>query len=174
MIPRNKKGQIDYPIITFVILVFGLMLLAPIVLKIFNNIKTPMSNSLGNMTNGGAVAQANFNKVMDTGIHFWDKVVLSAFILATLLLLISAFLIDTSPFWLILYIFISFMLVLFAGDIVGSLDNIYNSATFSTETASLSFIGSLRDNFGGILVGIIVITGIIMYGKIALLGGNRR
>ena len=123
----NKKGQIDYPIITWVVIVLGLMILAPIMLKIFHSIQTPMSSSLGNITNGGAVAQSGFNSVMNTAVGFWDKVVLSAFILATLLLLISAFLIDTNPFWLILYIFISFMLILFAGDIIGSLDNIYNS-----------------------------------------------
>lgn len=168
----NKRGQIDYPIITFFILIVGLMLLAPIVLKIFNSINTPMANSLSNITNGGEQAKANFSFVMNTAVNFWDKVVLSAFILALLLLLISAFLIDSSPFWLILYIFISFMLILFAPDIVGTLDNIYNSATFATESASLSFIGSLRNNFGAILVGVMVLTGIIIYGKIAL-GGKR-
>jgi hypothetical protein len=111
---------------------------------------------------------------MNTAINFWDKVILSAFVLATLLLLISAFLIDTNPFWLILYIFLSFMLILFAPDIIGSLDNIYNSSAFATESASLAFIGSLRANFGVILVGIMVITGIIIYGKIALTGGRGR
>jgi hypothetical protein len=171
---KNKKGQIDYPIITWVIIVLGLMILAPIMLKVFTSIQAPMSSSLGNLTNGGAEAQGNFNAVMNTAVNFWDKVVLSAFILATLLLLISAFLIDTNPFWLILYIFISFMLILFAPDIIGSLDNIYNSATFGTEVANLTFIGSLRDNFGLILTGIMVITGIIIYGKIALLGGRGR
>ncbi len=170
----NKKGQIDYPIITWVVIVLSLMILAPIMLKIFNSIQAPMSSSLGNITNGGAVASANFNGVMNTAVGFWDKVVLSAFILATLLLLISAFLIDTNPFWLILYIFISFMLILFAGDIIGSLDNIYNSSAFATESASLAFIGSLRANFGLILTGIMVITGIIIYGKIALTGGGRK
>ena len=171
---NNKKGQIDYPIITWVVIVLGLMILAPIMLKVFNSIQAPMSSSLGNITNGGATAQAGFNSVMNTAIGFWDKVILSAFILATLLLLISAFLIDTNPFWLILYIFISFMLVLFAGDIIGSLDNLYNSSAFATESASLAFIGSLRSNFGLILTGIMVITGIIIYGKIALTGGGRR
>lgn len=171
----NKKGQLDYPIITFVIVVFSLMLLAPIMLKIFYSVQTPVSNSLGNLTNhGGEQAQANFNSVMGTGINFWDKIILFAFILATILLIISAFLIDTSPVWIILYIFISFMLILFAPDIVGTLDNIYNSPTFAVESANLAFIGSLRDNFGTILVGIMVITGIIIYGKIAFTGGGRR
>jgi hypothetical protein len=171
---KNKKGQMDYPIISFVVIVFALMLLAPIMLKIFISIKTPVSNSLGNLTVGGAEAKANYDSVMNIAINFWDKIILFAFILATLLLFISAFLIDTNPVWIILYIFISFMLILFAGDIIGALDGIYDSATFATETASLTFIVSLRDNFGAILVGIMVLTGIIIYGKIALTGGGRR
>jgi len=172
---KNKKGQIDYPIVTWVIVVFGLMILAPIMLKVFTSVQAPVSNSLGNLTNhGGATAQANFNGVMNIGINFWDKIILFAFILATLLLIISAFLIDTNPVWIILYIFISFLLILFAGDIIGALDGIYNSSAFATESASLAFIGSLRDNFGTILVGIMVLTGIIIYGKIALTGGGRR
>lgn len=171
----NKRGQLDHPVITFVIIIFALMILAPVVLKIFYSVKTPISDAFGNMSDkGGAVAQTNFNAVMNTGITFWDKVVISAVILATLLMFISAFLVDTNPLWLILYIIISFLLVLFAPDIIGSLDNIYNSPTFAVESANLTFIGSLRDHFGTILVGVIVITGIIMYGKVALTGGGRR
>jgi len=171
---NNKKGQIDYPIITWIVIVFGLLIIAPIVLKVFNSIKAPMANSLGNVSGGGIVARDNFNSVMTTAVNFWDKVVLFAFIIATILLLISAFLIDTNPFWLILYIFISFMVILFAPDIVSSLDAIYNSADFAVESASLTFINTLRTNFGSILVGIMVISGIIIYGKIALTGGGRR
>jgi len=174
---KDKRGQMEYPLIAFVILIVSLMILAPVMLKIFNSVQTPMSNSFGNLTdNGGAIAQANYNQVMDVGVNMWDKVILFAFILATLLLIISAFLIDTNPVWIILYIFISFMFILFAGDIVGALDGIYNSASFATETAQLAFIGSLRDNFATILVGLMLLTGIIIYGKIALTsrGGGRR
>lgn len=169
----NKTGQLDYPVIAWLILVFGLLLLAPIILKVFNSVKTPFSQSLGNITNGGIVAQTNFNHVIDTAVNFWDKVILAAFILSTLILFISAFLIDSHPFWIILYVFISFMLILFAPDIIGSLDNLYNNANFALETSQLSFIGAIRNNFGIILTSIMMITGIIIYGKIAL-GGKTR
>ena len=170
---KHKKGQLDFPIIMFVVIIFGLILLAPIVLKIFNEVNTSFGNAL-NETPGGTIAKANFQSVMQTGINFWDKVVITAFILAMLLLFISAFLIDTNPFWIILYIFICFMLILFAGNIVAALDKIYDSALFATEVAALTFVGTLRDHFGEFLVGIMVITDIIMYGKIALFkGGNR-
>ncbi len=170
----DKKAQLDFPIITFVFVVFGLMLIAPVVLKIFNSIQDPLSNQFGNMTNGGAVAQANFNKVMDTATTFWDKVIIAAFIFAVITLFISAFLIDSSPFWIILYIFLAFMTVIFAPNIIGALDNIYDSSSFTSEVNSLSFIGTLRTYFPQILVGIIIITGIIIYGKIAFFGERNR
>ena len=65
------------------------------------------------------------------------------------------------------------MLVLFAPNIIGSLDSIYNSASFASETNTLSFMNTLKNNFGVFLVGIIIVTGIIIYGKIAFTGGNR-
>lgn len=170
----NNKGQLDYPIITFVILIFGLLLFAPVMLKIFTSIQAPMSSSLGNLTAGGDVAQRNFNSVMSVAINFWDKVIIACFILAILLLLISAFLIDAHPLFIILYIFISFMLILFAPDIIGALDNIYNSSAFATEVGMLSFINTLRTHFAEFLVGIMIITGIIIYGKIRLFGGSSR
>jgi hypothetical protein len=174
----NKKGQLDYPIITFFVVMLGLLLLAPIMLKVFISIRDPVSAQLGNISNGGAVAQGNFNKVINTAINFWDKVIIAAFFLALILLVISAIFIDTSPFFIIIYIFISFMLVLFAPNIISSLDTIYGSQQFAVEVGHLSFMDAIRSNFGVFLVGIIVFTGIIIYGKIALFGnqqgGNRR
>lgn len=175
-----KKGQLDFPLISFIVLIFGLLLIAPIMLKIFTSIQAPMSNSLGNLTDkGGDIAQANFNHVMNIGITWWDKVIIAAFFLSIILLVISSILIDTHPVWSILYIIIAFMLVIFAPDIIGSLDNIYNSQTFATEVNYLSFMNSLRVHFAEFLVGLIVFTGIIMYGKIAFFrsgntGGARR
>lgn len=174
----GSKGQIDYPIIPFVVLVFGLILIAPIMLKMMLSVRTSMDNTFGNMSNGqGVQAQVNFDKVINTGINAWDKIIIAAFFLAILLLLISAFLIDSSPFWVILYIFISFMLMLFAPTIVDSLSNIYDSPAFQTEVTMLSFMNAVRLNFGVFLTGMMVLTGIIIYGKIAFFGssgGKRR
>ena len=170
-----NKGQLDYPIITFFVIVFGLLLLAPFMLKIFISIQVPVSAQLGNLTGqGGQIAQTNFNTVMNTTINFWDKVIIFALILSVILLIVSSIFIDSSPFFIILYIFISFMLVLFAPNIIDSLDSIYDSPNFATESAKLSFMVTLKDNFGIFLVGLIVLTGIIIYGKFALGNGGRR
>lgn len=169
-----KKAQLDNPMILFAVMIIALLILAPVVLKIMRSIQEPMSNSFGNVSGqAGVLAQTNFNKVMSTGINFWDKVVISAFIFLVLMLLVSAFLVDAHPFFIILYIFLNFMLILFAPNIISAVDHIYDSSTFAEETALLSFMDALRNHYVGFLVGMFVLTGIIIYGKLFLLGGNR-
>lgn len=172
----NKKGQIDFPIVTFAIIIIGLLIFAPISLKIFRSFSSSFSASLGNVSSGGEIAQANFDKVTGTLITFWDKVIIAAFVLAVLLLFVSAFLIDAHPFFIVLYIFLGFMLVLFAPNIITAVDHIYDNAAFAGEVSMLSFMDALRNNFAVFLVGIIVITGIIIYGKLAFFGrsNNRK
>ena len=168
----NNKGQLDYPIIIFAVLVIGLLMFAPIMLKLFVEINDGVGAGLGNVTGGGATAAANFGSVMDTAINFWDKVIIAAFVIAIILLLVSSFFIDAHPFFIFLYVFVSFMLILFTPNIIDAVDNIYDSAEFASEVALLSFMDTLRNNFAIFLVGMMVITGIIIYGKVALMGGQ--
>lgn len=168
-----KRGQIDNPLIIFAIIVIGLLMVAPIVLKIMREVQSPVAAALGNVSGGaGEVAQANFNKVISTGINFWDKVMIFAFIVSVILLLVSAFLVDAHPFFVILYIMLNMFLILFAPSIVQAVDNIYDSPYFAQETAMLSFMDTIRQNYAVFLVGMMVLTGIIIYGKLALFGGG--
>lgn len=170
----NKKAQIDNPIVIFAVIVIALLFIAPIVLKIMISVRDPVSASLGNISNGGEVAQTNFNSVINTGINFWDKVVVAFFIFAVLLLLVSAFLVDASPFWVILYILLNMFLIMFAPNIIQAVDNIYDSPNFAQETAMLSFMDTIRTHYAEFMVGMFVLTGIIIYGKLFLFSGNRR
>ena len=170
----NKKAQLDYPIITFAIIIVGLMILAPIILKIFMTTQSSFSAAIGNVSSGGDIAQTNFNAVMTPAINFWDKVIIAAFALVVILLFVSAFFIDASPFFIILYVFASFMLILFAPNIIAAVDHIYESANFAAEVSKLTFMDTLRSHYAEFLVGIMVITGIIIYGKIALFGKSNR
>jgi len=176
-ITKNKKGQLDNPVILFVVLIAGLILFAPIALKVFVNVDTSVGNSLGNLSGQqGVIAQQNFKAVTTPLISFWDKVIISAFVLAVLLLFVSAFLIDAHPFFVVLYIFINFMLILFIPSITKAIDHIYDSANFATEVAQLTFLDTLRQNFTVFVIGIMIITGIIIYGKLAFFqrSNNRR
>lgn len=163
-----KRGQIDTPIILFVAIVIGLIVMAPILLKVFNEINNAVGPALGNVTNGGATAQTNFNAVMNPLINWWDKILTIVFFIDIVLLLLSAFLIDTHPFWVILYVFMAFMLILFIPDMLQVPNTIYDSAAYATEVAQLGFMDALRQNFVMIVLGIIILTGIIIYGKINL------
>lgn len=172
----NKKGQLDNPVIVFVVIIFGLLIFAPIMLKIFINVDTSFGNSLGNLSGQqGEIAKANFKAVTTPLITFWDKVIISAFVLAIIMLLVSAFLIDAHPFFIVLYIFINFMLILFIPTLETALSHIYDSAAFAAEVTDLSFLDSLRTNLSVFIVGIMVLAGIIIYGKLAFTtGGNNR
>ncbi len=172
----NKKGKLDYPIILFAVLIIGLLIFAPIMLKILVTINDGVGAGLGNVTAGGDLAAANFGTVMNTAVTFWDKVVIAAFIIAIILLFVSSFFIDAHPFFIFLYVFVSFMVILFVPNILTAVDNIYDSPAFATEVGLLTFLDSLRNNFAIFLVGTMVITGIIIYGKVVLFsrGGSRR
>lgn len=172
----NKKAQLDNPIIIFAVIIVALLILAPVGLKIMRSIQAPMSASFGNVTNGGAEAQSGFDKVLVTGINFWDKIIIAAFIFSVLLVFVSAFLVDAHPFFIVLYVLLNFVLVLFAPHLIQAVDNIYDSSQFAQETAMLSFMDTIRVHYAEFLVGMMVITGIIIYGKLALFkgGGNNR
>lgn len=176
-IVKNKKGQVDNPIIAFVVIIAALIIFAPIALKVFVNVDTSVGNSLGNLSGQqGVIAQTNFKAVTTPLISFWDKVIVAAFILAVLLLFVSAFLIDAHPFFVVLYIFLDLFLILFIPSITKAIDHIYDSANFAVEVAKLPFLDTLRSNFTGFVIGLMIITGIIIYGKLAFFqrSNNRR
>jgi len=170
---KDKRGQLDNPILAFAVIAIMLLVFAPIALKIFLNINTSFGNSLGNVSSGGNLAKTNFQAVTIPLITWWDKVVISAFVLSIILLFVSAFLIDAHPFFIVLYILLNAFLIIFTPNILQAVDNIYDSANFATEVAQLTFLDSLRNNFIPFLVGIIIVTGIIIYGKLAFFGGGR-
>lgn len=171
---KNKRGQIENPVIIFAVIVIALLIFAPVALKIFLSIHTNVGNNLGNLSGQqGVIAKQNFQAVTGPLVSFWDKVIVAAFFLTILLLFVSAFLIDAHPFFVILYILSFLFLILFTPNILSAVDNIYDSANFASEVARLTFLDALRSNFIVFLIGIGVLTGIIIYGKLAFFGNGR-
>lgn len=176
-IKTNKKAQLDFPILGFVVVVLALIMFGPIMLKTFHSIQNGLSPAFGNVTNGGATAQANFNAAMNPLIGFWDEIMIAAFAFSVILLFISSFLIDTHPLWVILYIFLAMMLVLFIPNMMQGADTIYSNSQFGVEVSELSFMDNLRLNFASIVMGLIILTGAIIYGKVSFFpssGGSGR
>jgi len=164
----NSRGQIDHPVFLFAILIIALIIFAPVTLKIFREINTGFGNGLANVSQGGQIAKENFEAVTTPLINFWDKIMIAVFMILVILMMISSFLIDSHPVFIILYIFMNFMLIILAPNIIVAADNIYQSATYAQEVTLLPFMNTLRTYYAEILLGMMFISGVIIYAKVKL------
>ena len=167
----SKKAQIE-GIVLFGVIAIALIIFATFMMKVFLSFQAPMSAAFGNVSGSGAVAQANFNAVMNPIVTWWDKAIVWAFISSVIMLFISSFLIDTHPFFVIFYIFVFFILIIFSPYIMHAADIIYENADFAAEVTHLEWMDYIRNHYYEILLGIFIVNGIIMYGKIAFLPSN--
>lgn len=167
----NNKGQLDAPIITFVIVVITLFLLAPVILKVVSTSVGGVATAI-NSTSPSASTSANHIK--DTFINFWDMLIMFAVLSAIIVMLIAAFFVDISPLFAILHILISFFLVIFSNDILQAVTRLWTASGYNELTdAHLVMTGYLVDNFTFFLLGVIILSGVIMYGKFRFAGGDR-
>jgi hypothetical protein len=165
---KNKRGQMEIPIITFIVIVAGLIILAPFVLKIMGSILTPFGSAVGNVT---TEAGTNVAFIQTTFVNFWDWVILIAFTINVVMLVISAFLVNTHPIFLVMYIIFGIFTFIFAPMIKDILDKIYADPNFALQVSQLPITDFLREYLAIILLVIFFISGIIMYSKIR--GGNQ-
>lgn len=169
----NKKGMIDFPILTFIGIALVLLIIGLFTYFMVNTILTPFQASLGNVTIGGAegaqavgVVQARYNS-------FWEFAILFAFLIQIILMFISAFLIDVHPLFLVLYIILGLITFIFAPEVFGAIDRIYESPQFATSVAHLQYLDFIRTNFGIICVALMILTGIIIFAKLKFFPSNR-
>ena len=80
----NKIGQAS--IVTFVVVVIGLLILAPVMLKIFNTTVGEVGDKLNETS---TEAGAAMEKVENTFTTFWDYLIVIAFFVNVVMLLIS-------------------------------------------------------------------------------------
>ena len=164
----NKNAQVG--IVAFVGVVIALIFLAPIFLNIVTTTTGEFADAL-NSTDSNAAAAVD--SITNTYTGLWDWVLIIIFGLNIVLLLISAFFIDTHPAFLLVYIMVAFFTMAFAPNILDATDKIYNSAHYAGDVAAyLPFMDFLRGHFGAIILGILVLSGIIMYGKFKYFGNG--
>jgi len=164
----NKLGQGEIGIVAFVGVLIVLLFLAPIMLKIVSTTIGTTADAI-NQTDSNAAAQMTY--LENKFITFWDYLILISFLVSMLMLLVSSFFIDTHPIFLVFYIMIAFLVVLFAPNMLQSIDMIWENAAMTTHDGgsvilSLALTDFLRTNFGAVILGVIVLSGIIMYAKI--------
>lgn len=159
---KCKKAQMEYPIISFIAVVVILLIMAPFMLKIFNSVLTPFASGVGNVS---AEAGVRVNSIKDTFVNFWDMVIMIAFLISLILLLITAFLVDTHPVFLILFIVFGIFTFMFIPAIMEVTEKIYDNPELALEVSQLPMADFLREYFVPIMVGFYFIIGIIVYAK---------
>ena len=161
----NKKAQgFAFGLITFIGIVIILIVLAPTLLHVVTTILTEVGENL-NATDtraGDAVLG-----IEEDFTNLWDIVIILAFLLNVILLLISAFLVDTHPAFLIFYIIMVFFTVIFVSGAVDALEGIYATSEYQIVVGQyLPMTEFLLDYFEIIILGIAVLSGIITYAKL--------
>ncbi len=160
----NKKAQnFEFSLVYVIAMIIGLIIIAPIMLKVYNQFMPAFSAQLGNQS---VQAGENVSLISNTFINFWDFILVIGFLVNIILLFITAFYIDTNPWMIILYIVFVMVLIIFAPDMITGVDKIYESAQFTTEITQIPFMDFIRNYFESICLGIIVLSGIVIYGKL--------
>jgi len=157
---KNKKGQSD--VIYFIVAVVALLILAPIMLKVVNTSLGAFSTALNTTSE---VASANVDYVHTTFVNFWDWLIAIAFLVNVVLLFVFSFMVDSHPIFAVFYFISAIIAMMFSHTVVTPISTIFGMDAFSTEVLALPITDFIVSNFDLLLLGIIILTGIIMYGK---------
>jgi len=157
----NKKAQAD--IVYVVALIIGIAVIVLITTTITTTLNTNFGDALGDIS---PEAQ-NATQTVFSIWHGWaDSVAVIAIIFAIISLFIFSFLVNIHPIFLFLYIILTLFLAIFSPYIIGVLEDLFLRPEMADATAQLPATFWIIDNFGIILIAIIVISGIIMFAKI--------
>lgn len=165
----NKKASTD--VLTFIVVVIVLLLLAPIILKISNSILDPITTQLNSTNTDAGLAVA---EIHESFISFWDWVVAIAFLINIVMLFVFAFLAGPHPIFAVFYLIISVITLMFSKYLITPITTIFGMSEFSTEVLQLPIINFIVTRFDIIILGIIIVTGIIMYSSFKSEGGLQR
>ena len=148
-----NRGQ--FGIVTFVGIFIVLLALAPILLNIVTSIGGGVQDNIENIdANAGAKMEEPITKFT----QMWDYVIVFVFTINLILLLITSFFIDTHPIFVLLYIFFGFLIMVFTPYVRDVADTLWDTPRYITDGTinNLSLTGFLLDNYGIILLNIII------------------
>lgn len=158
---KTKKGQAT-SIIVFFMLIVAILIASIIILRVTNAIVTPFKAVINN-TNAQAGSAVDF--LQNRYTTFWDIAIILLFAVNVLLLFISSFMVDVHPAFVIIYIFSVVFLFVFGNLALSALDAIWGLVGTSVETAQTPLQQFLINNFQLIMIGIVVLSGVVMYAK---------
>jgi len=168
----NKKAQsFIIPIAVFVVVIIGAFIGGIILLYVNNTILTPFATSIEPMS---SQASESVNYINLTFTSFWDWAIIIFFLSQLMLLFLSAFLIDTHPVFLVVYIIACAFLMMFMSDILNPVERIYDGFggvhPFLNQSTAMPLTYHLVSNFNIILLGIMMVSGVVIYAKIKYFG----
>lgn len=157
---KEKKKKGEFTPAAFFVLIVVLIVIAPIILKVINSatggVIDAVNQTMPSAANEGTIAVAKVT-------NLFDYLVLIAMLVTMVLLFVSSFFIDTHPVFIVIYIMAAFVLILLAPNVLDAVDDVWGK--FPTESGQLPFTDFMRQHLVGFLLGIMIITGIIMYAK---------
>jgi len=156
----SKKGQMD--IIAWLVIVVALLFLAPVMLKLVDTSLDSLSTALNTTS---PEASANVTHIHTVFVSFWDWVIAIAFLVNIILLLIFSFMVDSHPVFALFYSISAILTLMFSHNVVYPIQTIFGMEDFATEVLKLPITDFIVSRFDIILLGVIILTGIIMYGK---------
>lgn len=162
----NNKAQIQ-SIGAFIGIVIVLILLAPVILKVGTEILSKSATQFSQIdaTNKSADV-VTFTQGKLTGTIDW--IVMTLVLINILLMMVTAFLIDVHPAFVVIYIIGAVALVISAPFVIMTAEKMYSMGDFSSVISYIPMTEFLMNNFAVVIVGVIVLTGIIMFAKIKL------
>lgn len=171
---KNKRGQAE-SIIVFFVLIVAIFIVSIVVLRIVNEIVSPFATQL-NSTSIQASQAVTYTQNKFTS--FWDTAIIILFAINVILLLVSAFLVDVHPAFILIYIIAIIFLFIFGNYALYALDSIWNKLATATEINQTPMQQFIINHFQTIMLGIVILSGIVMYSKIRFfsqgtgIGGN--
>jgi len=167
---KNKKAQ-ALSIVAFFVIMLSVFVLAVLLMSFVNTILEPFRENIAIVSNESADTvediQTSFNAV-------WDWTIALLFLFNLIILLFSAYMVDIHPAFLVFYVISVMMLMMFGSTVVGALDSLYNpSGIFGTGNLTaggnalqhMPIIGYLLNHFTLVILGIIILSGVVMYAK---------
>lgn len=169
----NKKSQAESIIIFFATIV-AIFIVSIILLRFTNEVLTPFTNALAPVNNQSAQAVI---AVHNSFTSVWDWVMVLVFLFNIILLFISSFLVDVHPAFIVIYVIAVIFLFIFGNQFLYVLDSLWNNIATPTETSQTQIEQFIINNFQIIMLGIVILSGVLMYAKIKLFpnqmpGGN--
>jgi len=171
-----KKGQADYPIISIIIIIIFLLFMAPFMLKIFKAVTIPLKLAV----NDTPAAVSAINTIDKTWMNFWDIIVMMTFVVSIILMIVSAFFVNTHPIFFVVYLVLTIVTFILAPSMMDTLDKVWTSPQFagtSEETnivSKLPFTDYLRTHFSMVLLMIVAVTGVVMFWNSYSAGRQRK